>query len=178
MSAWLGMQAALSECSRLRRLVLCGWMDAEERRAVNGRMIEALSEALPNLAVLELQVKDYMSLQTTESGMTAGPSSQQMAYLASLDKRARLHFDQELIGSIVESEEPGMQLLQIECGLGQDQRDCTCLPPMLRYLSSPCRSEDAHPCLQWVLTGKVLAAIIPDVSYWFPLLGALRLFSI
>ena len=150
------MQAALSECSRLRHLVLWQYLDEEEKlawerpsleaRNFDLRMVEALSEKLPDLAVVELQLEGCMSLQAATPGRARAPSGWQPAGLPSLEKRGRLHFTQELIRSIVQSEAAGMQLLQIGCGVGQDQIDCTHLPPTLRYLSSPCRSEHARPC--------------------------------
>ncbi|CAL5229125.1 g12390 [Coccomyxa viridis] len=145
-----GLLAALSGCSRLRHLVLCEWMGKHERLIwgtshlslerceEDQRMVETLSEKLPSLAVLELQVDGYMSLQAAASGVMEVTPSQQTAGLPKPHKRDRLHFDQELIRGIFQSEAAGMQLLQIDCGFGPDQMDCMCLPPTLRYLSSPC----------------------------------------
>lgn len=110
------------------------------------RMVEALSEKLPSLAVLELQVDGYMSLQAAASGIMQVTPSQHTAGLPEPQKRDRLHFDQELIRSIVQSDAAGIQLLQVDCGFGPDQMDCMRLPPTLRYLSSPCRSGLAIPC--------------------------------
>lgn len=162
------MQAALSECSRLRHLVLCQWKGTggkiawdrpsqnPERRKVDGCMIDMLSEKLPNLAVLELQMEGYIKLQAAESSMNWGPSPWQLATRPSSDHLARLHYDRGLISSIVQSDAAGLQLLQTECGIGHDKIDCTRLPPMLRFLSSPCRSEHETPCTSLVLISKTL----------------------
>ena len=138
--------------------MLCEWMGKHERLIwgtshlslerceEDQRMVETLSAKLPSLAVLELQVDGYMSLQAAASGVMEVTPSQQTAGLLKPHKRDRLHFDQELIRGIFQSESTGMQLLQIDCGFGPDQMDCMCLPPTLRYLSSPCRSVHTIPC--------------------------------
>ena len=148
--------------------MLCAWLDREEKLRLEGpflnpetpeadcRMIETLSERLPNLAVLELQLEGHMSLQAADSGMARVSCSQLATGLLNLEKRARLHFDRELIRSIVQSDAEGMQLLQIESGAGHDQTNRTHLPPTLRFLSSPCRSEHAQPCPPCDLTRTLL----------------------
>lgn len=118
-------------------------------------MVETLAEKLPSLAVLELQVDGYMSLQAAAPGIMRATPGQQTEGLPKPQKRDRLHFDQELIRSIVQSEAAGMQLLQVDCGFGPDQMDCMRLPPTLRYLSSPCRSVHAIPCQACGLPGEL-----------------------
>ena len=157
MRSCLAMQAALSKCSSLRHLALCEWVDPQEkltwnerksgseRRNVDWPMLPKLSEELPSLVVLELQLERYESLQISDPGSTQAAAKQVTADLPSSEKRARLHFDRELIKSIVQSDAAGLQLLQIECGIGQEQADGVHLPQTLRYLSSSCRSDSGNP---------------------------------
>ena len=136
--------------------MLCQWLEEEEddpewtsnelhpeMHKVDYVALEMLSEELPTLAVLELQLREYTSLQPPDSSAARVTAGKQTSRLLSSAKRARLHFDEELIRSIVQSEAQGMQLLQIECGLGQDHAGSMYLPPTLRYLSAPCRSVHA-----------------------------------
>ena len=169
--SWLGPQAALSGCSRLRHLALCEWKGryerliwgashlSLERAEEDWRMVETLSEKLPSLAVLELQVDGLMSLHAAPSGIMQVAPIEQSAGLPKPQKRDRLHFDQELIRSVVQSEAAGMQMLHIDCGFGPDQMDCMRLPPTLRYLSSPCRSVHALPCQAYGLSRKLQGSL-------------------
>ena len=149
----LAMQAALSECSSLRHLALCAWVDPQEklswkkhgycseRRNVDWPMVLEFSEELPRLVVLELQLEGYESLPMPDSGSAQTAAKQETADSPSSEKRARLHFYQELIRSIVQSDAAGLQLLRIKCGIGREQADSVDSPPTLRYLSSSCRSD-------------------------------------
>jgi len=153
MKCCVPMQTTLSKCSSLRHLALCEWVDPQEkltwkdresdseRRDVDWLMVLELSEELPSLVVLELQLEGYASLQMSDSGSTQTAAKQETAAPSSSEKRSRLHFDQELIRSIVQSDAAGLQLVQIECGIGREQAYSMDLPPRLRYLSSCCRSD-------------------------------------
>lgn len=165
------MQDALSKCSSLRHLAMCEWVDPQEklnwkeyesgrdRRDVDWPMVLELSEELPRLVVLELQLEGYESLPMPDPGSTQTAAKQETAGLPCPEKRARLHFDQELIRSIVKSDAAGLQLLQIECGIGQEQIDSVHLPQTLRYLSSSCRSDPGNP-LQCIASSQLPAVQI------------------